>query len=72
MGADAGDAREPGRDVTSDAAAGLDAKNKTVTASERNEERRAAWREQMQGCDPTRLYFVDECGTHLALSPRYA
>lgn len=58
--------------MASDSAARLDAKKKTVTASERDEERRAAWREQMAGCDLARLYFVDECGTHLALSPRYA
>lgn len=50
----------------------MDAKKKTVTASERDEARRAAWREQMQGCDPARLHFVDESGTHLALSLRYA
>lgn len=43
-----------------------------MTASERNEERRAAWREQMQAYDPARLIFVDESGAHLALSPRYA
>ncbi|GAC1452320.1 MAG: hypothetical protein PVSMB4_12670 [Ktedonobacterales bacterium] len=43
-----------------------------MTASERNEERRAAWREQAQGWDPARLHVVDEMGTHLALSLRYA
>ncbi len=43
-----------------------------MTASERNEERRAAWREQARGWDPARLHVVDEMGTHLALSLRYA
>lgn len=50
----------------------MDAKKKTVTASERNEERRAAWREQARGWDPARLHVVDEMGAHLALSLRYA
>lgn len=41
-------------------------------ASERDEEARAAWHLSMQTRDPARLVFVDESGTHLALSPRYA
>jgi transposase len=43
-----------------------------VVASERDEAARAAWRVGMQTTDPARLVFVDESGTHLALSPRYA
>ena len=41
-------------------------------AGERDEAARAAWRVGMQPTDPARLVFVDESGTHLALSPRYA
>jgi transposase len=51
---------------------GLDAKKKTVAASERNEAERTAWRTVMQARDATQFIFLDEAGTHLALSPRYA
>jgi transposase len=54
------------------APAGLDPKKKTVAASERNETERAAWRTVMRVRDAARFIFVDEAGTHLALSPRYA
>lgn len=32
---------------------------------------RAAWWEAIQTSDPTRLVFVDESGTNLAMTPRY-
>lgn len=41
-------------------------------ASERDEEARAAWRTLMLAEDARQFVFVDESGTHLALSPRYA
>lgn len=50
----------------------MDAKKKTVTASERDEARRESWRAMIRAYAVGRLLFVDECGTHLALSPRYA
>jgi transposase len=51
---------------------GLDSKKKTMVASERNEEARAAWRVQA-GREPHEEWiFVDECATHIALTPLYA
>lgn len=51
---------------------GLDAKKKTLAASERDEEARAAWRVQA-GQEPREDWiFVDECSTHLALTSLYA
>jgi transposase len=43
-----------------------------VAASERREEERASWREQMKDVDATRMIFLDECGSNIALTPRYA
>lgn len=51
---------------------GLDAKKKTVVAAERNEEARAAWRVQAGQEQHDEWVFVDECATHIALTPLYA
>jgi transposase len=53
-------------------AAGLDAKKKSLAASERNEEERASWREQMKEREASPFVFLDECGSNLALTPLYA
>lgn len=50
----------------------LDAKKKTLVASERDEEARAAWRVQAGRERHNEWIFVDECGTHVALTPLYA
>ena len=42
-----------------------------MTASERNEEERAAWRTSVVALDPEQLVFVDESGTHIALTRLY-
>lgn len=55
-----------------DEALGLDEKKKTLNASERDQEARAAWRIEVQQLDPQHLVFVDECGSHLALTREYA
>ena len=47
-------------------------KKKTLGASERNEEARAAWRKQAETFDANQLVFLDECGSHIALTPLYA
>lgn len=47
-------------------------KKKSLAASERNEEERAAWRKQMNHQEAHRLIFLDECGSHNALTPLYA
>ncbi len=50
----------------------LDAQKKSLSASERNEAARAAWRERTQGIDPARFVWVDETGSHLGLTRLYA
>jgi len=57
----------PGR-----AHSGLDAKKKTLSASERDEGARQAWQEQMAGVAATRLVFVDETGTTTRMTPTHA
>jgi transposase len=51
---------------------GLTRKKKTVGASERNEEARRRWREQMKGADANSLVVVDETGSNIGLTPLYA
>ena len=53
-------------------APGLDPEKKTLSASERDEAARAAWRERAAGVDPARLVFVDETGSHLGLTRPHA
>ena len=45
---------------------------KTLGASERNEEERAAWRAEVSPLPAQQLVFVDECGSNIALTPIYA
>jgi transposase len=47
-------------------------KKKTLRASEQKEEERAAWREQAQTLDASKLVFIDECGSNIALTRLYA
>jgi transposase len=51
--------------------AGYTRKKKTLAASEQNEQDRAAWREQAKQLDAHQLVFLDECGSNIALTPRY-
>jgi transposase len=41
-------------------------------ATERSETARAAWHDLTPYLPPERLIFVDECGSHIALTPLYA
>jgi transposase len=50
---------------------GLDAQKKTLAASERDEETRAAWRAAAAQLDPEQLVFVDESGTNSSLTRVY-
>lgn len=45
---------------------------KTLVAAERDEEARASWRVQARQQQRNDWMFVDECGTHIALTPLYA
>jgi transposase len=49
----------------------VELQKKTLAATERNEEKRRAFRERLGGIDPERLIFVDESSTNVALTPRY-
>jgi transposase len=50
----------------------VDAEKKTLEASERKEEERIQWREQAKGLDPSKLVFLDESGSNIALTRLYA
>jgi len=52
--------------------AGVELQKKTLAATERDEEKRSAFRERLGGVDPKRLIFVEESSTNVALTPRYA
>jgi transposase len=43
-----------------------------LSASERDEAAREAWRERTAGIDPARFVFIDETGSHLGLVRLYA
>ena len=47
-------------------------KKKTLEASERDETARATWRKQARQHMNQQWVFVDECGSHIALTPLYA
>lgn len=47
-------------------------KKKTICASEQIEADRAAWREQAKELDASKLVFIDECGSNIALTRLYA
>jgi transposase len=49
----------------------MDLQKKSVVATERDEEKRSAFRERLRGIDPKRLLFVDESSTNIAFTPRY-
>jgi transposase len=53
-------------------ALGLVTKKKTLGATERNEQERARWREQVTELDAKLLVVLDECGSNIALTPLYA
>jgi transposase len=50
----------------------VDAEKKPRRASERNEAKRAAWREHTRGIDPARFVWVDETGSDLSLTRTYS
>ena len=72
MGADAGGAGQHRDHEPSHQAPGLDAEKKALAASERREDERASFREQVKPLDANRLVFVDESGSNIALTPLYA
>ena len=62
-------AGEPCDDESDDHSPGrVDPEKKSRRASERNEAKRAAWREQTRDIDPARFVWVDETGSDLSLT----
>jgi transposase len=59
-------------DEPSDQTVRVDAKKKSLGATERNEEERATWRENASQLPTESLVFLDECGSNIALTPLYA
>ena len=57
------------QDEPDDPPSGMDLRAKTAKASERNEAPRSAWRGRVSKLDPSRLVFVDECGTKAGRAP---
>jgi transposase len=49
----------------------VELQKKTLAATERDEQKRSAFRECLKGVDPKRLLFVDESSTNIAMVPRY-
>ena len=72
MGANPGRAGQPLDDESCHQAVRLVTKKKTLGASERNDQERARWREQIKEVDAKRLVVLDECGSNIALTPLYA
>jgi transposase len=71
----AGDVRGRGEhrdDESRDHAAGIDAKKKTLTASERDEVARAAWQAEAASIPAPKFVFLDETGSHLGYTPTHA
>lgn len=50
----------------------LDAKKKTLAATERSDSARQEWRAALADLDPNRVVFLDESSTNLRLTPTYA
>jgi hypothetical protein len=50
----------------------VDTEKKTLEASERKEEERIQWREQAKELDTSKLIFLDESGSNIALTRLYA
>jgi len=50
----------------------VDAKKKSLRAKERDETKRAAWREQTRDIDPGRFVWIDETGSHRGMTRRYS
>ena len=72
MAARAGDERERICHVPSHEAGGAVKEKKTLAAREQDPEARAAWRQEVMMLDPKKLVFIDEAGTHTAMTRTHA
>ncbi len=58
-----------GHDELGDPQGRVNLQAKTMGASERDEGKRRRWRERVGRLDPSKLVFVDECGSNVGLAP---
>jgi transposase len=65
----AGEYRDHGAGLGTDR---MDQKKRSLGATERDEAARERWRQAVKAVDPRRLVFVDESGTHTALTRLFA
>ena len=68
----AGGERERICHVPSHEAGGAVKEKKTLAASEQDPEARAAWRQAVTMLDPKKLVFIDEAGSHTAMTRTHA
>lgn len=68
----AGDAGQRGDHESGHSSPWLDAKKKTLAASERSESARREWRAALADHDPGRFVFLDESSANICLTPTYA
>lgn len=72
MAGDAGRRRQHGDHESCHPSPRVDAKKKTLAATERSESARQDWRATLADYDPNRLVFLDESSTNVRLTPTYA
>jgi transposase len=72
MGSQDRDQGQPCFDQSRPDSIGLDAKKKTIQASEQDDLARAAWREQVKQLPTQDLVIIDETGTQINMTPLYA
>lgn len=72
MGANPWDAGQSLDDGTGHQTGWMDAKKKTMGASERDQTARATWRDLLKKLDARQLVVIDECGSNIGLTPLYA
>lgn len=71
MARNAPEAGEPRYDAAGCASSGLELQKKSLSASERDETQRQAWREHAQDWEGADLVFLDESGCHISFTPLY-
>ena len=73
VGADGGRSRQSRDDESGDhPTLRVDPEKKSVRAQERNEAKRAAWRDRTRGIDPGRFVWMDETGSHVGMTRRHS
>jgi hypothetical protein len=63
---------QPDDDESGQQACGLSAPKKTLAASQRGEQERTQWPEQMKQVDAKPLVVAKACGSNIALTPLFS